>query len=60
MKNLYRYFLAGEKFIVRSYSHKVNSDVMRRYLEVNKELYEIWDAVEQCDWLTIKPKQSQQ
>ena len=40
MKKLYRYFLVGEKFIVRSYSHKVNSDILRKYLEVNKELFD--------------------
>ena len=40
MKNMYRYFLVGKKFIVRTYSRKVSSDTLRRYLEVNKELFD--------------------
>lgn len=40
MKNTYRYFLVGKNFIVRSYAHKVNRDILHMYLEVNKELFD--------------------
>lgn len=40
MKNMYRYFLVGKNFIVRSYAWKVSNDVLHQYLEVNKELFD--------------------
>lgn len=40
MKKMYRYFLVGKNFIVRSYAWKVNNDIIHQYYEVSKELFD--------------------
>lgn len=49
MKNLYRYFVCGN-YIIKDYAHKINSDILRRYLETNKALY---DRAEKYGYIQI-------
>lgn len=40
MKKLYRYFLIGDKYIIRSYAWKITTEISCCYHEVNKALFD--------------------
>ena len=49
MKKLYRYFICGN-YIIKDYAWKISSDVLRRYLETDKALY---DRAEKYGYIQI-------